>query len=95
MASERLNIVFVVERGETHWIAYPLGIEGGVGGQGSTKEEAIENAIEALQFHVQTFGKEVLRNTLPDNPKLSIQVKGVLFEWPSASSLEKSPSVGS
>ena len=77
MTSERLKVVFVVERGDTQWIAYPLGIEGGVGGQGSTEEEALENAIEALQFHVQTFGKAVLKNTVPDNPEFSIQVKGV------------------
>lgn len=57
-----MNIKFVVERHPKCYIAYPLGIQGVVLGQGNTHHEALEDAKSALKFHIETFGQEVLEN---------------------------------
>lgn len=54
------RIKIVVEQHEDGFIAYPLGIEGGCAGEGDTFEQALKDAQSALQFHVDTFGVEVL-----------------------------------
>jgi predicted RNase H-like HicB family nuclease len=55
-----MNIKFVVERHSNGYIAYPLGIQGIVVGQGNTHQEALDDAKSALKFHIETFGGEVL-----------------------------------
>lgn len=57
-----MNIKFIVERYTNGFIAYPLGIQGIVAGQGNTYQEALEDAKSALKFHIETFGEEVLTN---------------------------------
>lgn len=56
---------FVVERHPECYIAYPLSLKGVVVAQGDTYKEALENAINAAKFHIETFGREVL----PDDPE--------------------------
>jgi predicted RNase H-like HicB family nuclease len=51
---------FIVEQHPDGFIAYPLGIQGIVVGQGDTREEALEDARSALEFHIETFGADVL-----------------------------------
>ncbi len=53
-------IKMIVEKHPDGYIAYPLGIEGVVIGEGDSYEEALEDAKSALRFHVETFGIEVL-----------------------------------
>lgn len=55
-----MSIKFVVERHAEGYIAYPLGIEGIVVGQGKTYQEALDDAKSALKFHIETFGDSVL-----------------------------------
>lgn len=50
----------VVEKYPHGYVAYPLGLKGVVVGQGDTYEEALADVKSAIQFHVETFGKEVL-----------------------------------
>ena len=50
----------IVEKHEDGYIAYPLGINGVVIGQGDTFDEALESVRSALQFHLETFGDEAL-----------------------------------
>ena len=57
-----MSIKFVVERHPTCYIAYPLGIQGVVLGQGNSYDEALDDAKSALRFHVETFGEEVMEN---------------------------------
>ena len=40
-------------------MAYPLGLEGVVVGQGNTYEEALTDVKSAIAFHIETFGPEV------------------------------------
>ena len=60
-----MNIKFVVERHSNGYIAYPLGIQGIVVGQGNTHQEALDDAKSALKFHIDTFGDEVLNDESP------------------------------
>ena len=55
----------IVEKYPDEYVAYPLGLEGVVVGEGSTYEEALADVKSAIAFHIETFGPEVLRNAPP------------------------------
>ena len=57
----------IVEKHSDGYVAYPLGLKGVVVGEGDTNEEALADAKSAIQFHIETFGKEV---TLGETPVL-------------------------
>lgn len=59
------NLKIVVEKHPECYIAYPLGIEGVVVGQGESYEEALEDVKSAIHFHIETFGEEVLETETP------------------------------
>ena len=49
-----------MEKHPDGYVAYPLGLRGVVVvGQGETYEEALQDVKSAIQFHIDTFGKEV------------------------------------
>ena len=50
----------VVEKHPDGYIAYPLGLKGVVVGDGNTYDEALADVKSAIQFHIETFGPEVL-----------------------------------
>ena len=50
----------IVERHEKGYVAYPLGLKGVVVGEGDTYEDAVADATSAIEFHIETFGTEVL-----------------------------------
>ncbi|MBD1821841.1 type II toxin-antitoxin system HicB family antitoxin [Cyanobacteria bacterium FACHB-DQ100] len=54
------TIKIIVEKHSDGYIAYPLGIEGVVVGEGDTYEEALADVKSAVRFHVETFGEKVL-----------------------------------
>jgi len=54
------NIKIIVEKHPDGYIAYPLGIQGVVVGEGDTYEEALNDARSAILFHIETFGESVL-----------------------------------
>ena len=53
-------IPIVVEKHPDTYIAYPLGIEGAIVGEGDTFEDALADCRSAIRFHIETFGPEVL-----------------------------------
>lgn len=55
----------VVEKHPDGYVAYPLGIRGGVVGQGSTYDEALADVTSALRFHLETFGVSELEEDPP------------------------------
>jgi predicted RNase H-like HicB family nuclease len=59
------SIKIIVEKHPDGYIAYPLGIEGVVIGEGESYEEALEDAKSALRFHIETFGGEVFNTESP------------------------------
>jgi hypothetical protein len=58
-------IKMIVEKHPDGYIAYPLGVAGGVVGQGDTYEEALEDAKSAVAFHVETLGADALQDESP------------------------------
>ena len=58
-----MNIKFIVEKYDDCYISYPIGVQGVVAGQGSTYNEALNDAKSALLFHIETFGEDVLKQT--------------------------------
>ena len=58
------QIKVIVEKNSDGYIAYPLGIKGVVVGQGDSYEEALADVKSAIQFHIESFGSEVLETDL-------------------------------
>ncbi len=52
------RVKILVEQHEDGFVAYPLGVNGAVVGEGDTPEEAIADARSALLFHIETFGSD-------------------------------------
>lgn len=48
-------IKIIVEKHSDGYVAYPLGIQGVVVGEGDTYEEALNDVRSAILFHVETF----------------------------------------
>ena len=54
------NVKIVVEKHEDGYVAYPLGIEGVVVGEGDSYQEALAGVKSALAVYVETFGPGAL-----------------------------------
>lgn len=54
----------VVEKHSDGYVAYPLGLKGIVVGQGNTYEETLSDVKSAIHFHIETFGKEELEESI-------------------------------
>ena len=50
----------IVEKHPEGYVAYPLGLQGIVVGEGNTYEEALADVQSAIRFHIETFGQDVL-----------------------------------
>jgi predicted RNase H-like HicB family nuclease len=61
------TLKIVVEKHSDGYVAYPLGLQGVVVGEGDSYEQALADCQSAIRFHVKTFGPEVLE---PDSPVL-------------------------
>lgn len=55
----------IVEKHSDGYVAYPLGLKGVVVGEGDTYEEVLADVKSAIQFHVETFGMDVLDTDTP------------------------------
>ncbi|PIG91145.1 hypothetical protein [Gloeocapsopsis sp. IPPAS B-1203] len=65
------NIKIIVEKYSDGYVAYPLGIEGVVIGEGNSYEEALSDVKSTISFHIETFGIGVLE---PESPVLEVFV---------------------
>ncbi len=54
------RVKIIVENHSDGYVAYPLGINGVVVGEGDTFEEAHADVESAIKFHIESFGAEVL-----------------------------------
>jgi len=52
------QIRVIVEKHSDEYVAYPLGLNGVVVGEGDTYEQALADVRSAIRFHVETFGEE-------------------------------------
>ena len=53
------RIKLIVEKHEDGFVAYPLGLKGGIAGEGKTYDEAVADVRSAIRFHIDTFGPSV------------------------------------
>ena len=53
-------IKIIIEKHQDGYVAYPIGVKGIVVGEGDTYEEALADVKSAIQFHIETFGREAL-----------------------------------
>ena len=60
------QIKVIVEKNSDGYIAYPLGVKGVVVGQGNSYEEALADIKSAIQFHIESFGNEILEAAYED-----------------------------
>ena len=51
-------IKIIIEMHPDGYAAYPIGIKGIVIGEGDTYGEALADVKSAIQFHIETFGRE-------------------------------------
>ena len=51
------TVKIIVEKHIDGYVAYPVGVEGVVVGQGDTFEEALQDVKSAIKFHIETFGQ--------------------------------------
>ena len=52
------SVKIVVEKHPDCYVAYPLGMDGVIVGEGSTYNEALIDVQSAIEFHIETFGEE-------------------------------------
>lgn len=50
------QIKIIVEKHEDGFVAYPIGIDGVIIGQGDSYEEALKDVKSAIKFHIESFG---------------------------------------
>ncbi len=56
------HIKIIVEKHLEGYVAYPLGLKGVVVGEGNTYEEALEDVKSAINFHIESFGKDAFES---------------------------------
>ena len=54
------HIKIIIEEHSDGFVAYPVGLQGVVVGQGDTYKEALADVTSAIRFHIETFGEEML-----------------------------------
>ncbi len=59
------QLKIIVEKHLDGYVAYPIGLNGVVVGQGDSYEDAIADVKSAIRFHVETFGPEVFETESP------------------------------
>jgi predicted RNase H-like HicB family nuclease len=55
----------LVEKHADGYVAYPLGLQGIVIGEGDSYDEAMADVKSAIAFHIQSFGPKVLETESP------------------------------
>ena len=59
------NLKLVIEKHTDGFVSYPLGLKGVFVGQGDTYEEALADVESAINFHIETFGKDAFETDSP------------------------------
>lgn len=56
------QVKVIVEKHADGYVAYPVGLQGVVVGEGDTYEEALADVQSAITFHIETFGSAVIED---------------------------------
>lgn len=54
------QVKIIVEKHPEGYVAYPVGLKGIIVAQGDSYEEALTEVKSAIEFHIETFGSELL-----------------------------------
>ena len=54
------QLKIIIEKHSDGYVAYPVGINGVIVGQGETYEQALADVQSATRFHLDTFGRDSL-----------------------------------
>lgn len=54
------QLKIIIEKHSDGYVAYPVGINGVIVGQGETYEQALADVQSAIRFHLDTFGRDSL-----------------------------------
>ena len=60
---KQFKVIF--EKHPDDYVAYPLGFKGIIVGEGDTYEGVLADVKSAIQFHIETFGQEVIEVESP------------------------------
>ena len=55
----------IIEKHPDSYVAYPIGIQSVIVGEGDTFDEALHDVQSAIRFHIETFGRESLETESP------------------------------
>lgn len=55
-------IKIIIEHHPDGYIAYPVGLNGVVIGEGDTYREALDDVTSAIKFHIETFGTSAFQD---------------------------------
>ena len=58
--AERRKVKIIVEQHKDGFVAYPIGMNGVVVGQGNTVDEALHDVRSAIRCHIETFGPDAI-----------------------------------
>ena len=58
----------IVEKHSDGYVAYPVGMRGVVVGEGDSYDAALTDVKSAIQFHIDTFGRDAIQDD--DSPVL-------------------------
>ena len=56
------QVKVIVEKHADGYVAYPIGLQGVIVGEGDTYEEALADVRSAITFHIETFGSAVVED---------------------------------
>lgn len=56
------QIKIIAEKHPDGYVAYPIGLNGVVVAQGDSYEEVLKEIKSAIDFHIDTFGKDAFEN---------------------------------
>ncbi len=56
------QIKVIVEKHTDGYVAYPIGLKGVVVAQGDSYQEVLDEIKSAIDFHIETFGKEIFES---------------------------------
>ncbi len=55
----------IIEKHSDGYVAYPVGVQGVIVGEGNTFDEALHDVQSAIRFQIETFGRESLESESP------------------------------
>jgi len=56
------QVKVIVEKHSDGYVAYPVGLQGVIVGEGDTYEEALADVQSAITFHIETFGSAMVED---------------------------------